>query len=221
MSARHGKKYRQAAETIEEGKFYPPAEAMSLVRQTATTNFDSSIEAHVRLGIDPRHADQVVRSTVTLPHGTGKTRRIAVFATGEKLREAIEAGADVVGGEDLVTPEVMGMVGRLGKILGPRGLMPNPKAGTVTFDIAKAIQDVQGGRVEFRNDRTGIIHTAIGKSSFDDDKLRDNFAALMDAIVRAKPSGAKGTYVKTVTVAATMGPGIPVDPVQAARLSVG
>jgi large subunit ribosomal protein L1 len=173
---------------------------------------------------------------VTLPHGTGKTRRIAVFATGEKLREAVEAGADVVGGEDLVkkvqageidfdvalaTPEVMGMVGRLGKILGPRGLMPNPKAGTVTFDIAKAIQDVQGGRVEFRNDRTGIIHTAIGKASFDDDKLRDNFAALMDAIVRAKPSGAKGTYVKTVTIAATMGPGIRVDPVQAARLTVG
>ncbi|HEY5231226.1 MAG TPA: 50S ribosomal protein L1 [Galbitalea sp.] len=236
MPRQHGKKYREAASAIEAGKFYPPAEAMSLVRQTAVTAFDSSIEVHIRLGIDPRHADQVVRSTVTLPHGTGKTRRIAVFATGEKLREAIEGGADVVGGEDLVkkvqegvidfdvalaTPEVMGMVGRLGKILGPRGLMPNPKAGTVTFDIAKAIQDVQGGRVEFRNDRTGIIHTAIGKASFDDDKLRDNFAALMDAIVRAKPSGAKGTYVKTVTVVATMGPGVPVDPVQAARLTVG
>jgi large subunit ribosomal protein L1 len=221
MPRQHGKKYREAASAIEEGKFYPPAEAVTLVRQTAVTAFDSSIEAHIRL--------------VTLPHGTGKTRRIAVFATGEKLREAIEAGADVVGGEDLVkkvqageidfdvalaTPEVMGMVGRLGKILGPRGLMPNPKAGTVTFDIARAIQDVQGGRVEFRNDRTGIIHTAIGKASFDDDKLRDNFAALMDAIVRAKPSGAKGTYVKTVTIAATMGPGIPVDPVQAARLTV-
>jgi large subunit ribosomal protein L1 len=232
----HGKKYREAAAAIEDGKFYPPAEAMSLVRQISKTTFDASIEAHIRLGIDPRHADQVVRSTVTLPHGTGKVRRIAVFATGEKLREAIEAGADVVGGEDLVkkvqegvidfdvalaTPEVMGMVGRIGRILGPRGLMPNPKAGTVTFDIAKAIQDVQGGRVEFRNDRTGIIHAAIGKASFDDDKLRDNFAALMDAIVRAKPTGAKGTYVRTVTVASTMGPGIPVDPVQAARLTVG
>src|ERR1700686_1210550 len=226
MPKQHGKKYREAASAIEEGKFYPPAEAVSLVRQTAVTAFDSSIEAHIRLGIDPRHADQVVRSTVTLPPGTGKTRRIAVFATGEKLREAIEAGADVVGGEDLVkkvqggeidfdvalaTPEVMGMVGRLGKILGPRGLVPHPQP----------VQDLQGGRVEFRNDRTGIIHTAIGKASFDDDKLRDNFAALMDAIVRAKPAGAKGTYVKTVTIAATMGPGVHVDPVQAARLSVG
>src|ERR1700726_5142992 len=178
MPKPHGKKYREAPSHIEAGKFYAPAEAMSLVRQTEVTAFDSSIEAHVRPGIDPRHAAQVVPSTVTLPHGTGKTRRIAVFATGEKLREAIEAGAEVVGGEDLVkkvqegvidfdgalaTPEGMGMVGRLGKILGPRGLMPNPKAGTVTFDIAKAIQDVQGGRVEFRNDRTGIIHTQLVK----------------------------------------------------------
>jgi large subunit ribosomal protein L1 len=234
--AQHGKKYREARAALEEGKMYPPSEAMSLVRQTATTTFDSSIEAHVRLGVDPRHADQMVRSSVLLPHGTGKTRRIAVFAIGEKAREALDAGADLVGGEDLVkkvsggeidfdvalaTPDVMGLVGRLGKVLGPRGLMPNPKAGTVTFDIAKAVRDVQGGLVEFRVDRFGIIHAAIGKASFDDDKLRDNFAALMDAIVRAKPSAAKGTYVKTVTVAATMGPGVPVDPVQASRLSVG
>ena len=233
---RHGKRYREAASALEDGRLYAPAEAMALVRQTALTKFDSSVEAHVRLGVDPRHADQMVRSSVVLPHGTGRTRRIAVFAQGEKAREALESGADVVGGEDLVkkvqdgavdfdvalaTPDVMGMVGRLGKILGPRGLMPNPKAGTVTFDIAKAIRDVQGGRIEFRVDRFGIIHAAIGKASFDDDKLRDNFAALMDAIVRAKPQVAKGTYVRTVTVAATMGPGIHVDPVQASRLSVG
>jgi large subunit ribosomal protein L1 len=196
--------------------------------------FDASVEAHVRLGVDPRHADQMVRSSVLLPHGTGKTRRIAVFAQGEKAREAVESGADLVGGEDLVkkvqggeidfdvalaTPDVMGLVGRLGKILGPRGLMPNPKAGTVTFDIAKAIRDVQGGRVEFRVDRFGIVHVAIGKVSFDDDKLRDNFAALMDAIVRAKPQAAKGTYVKTVTLASSMGPGVHVDPVLASRLT--
>jgi large subunit ribosomal protein L1 len=235
MSKQHGRKYREAAAVVENGRFYSPGEAMNLVKQTATTKFDSSIEAHVRLGVDPRHADQMVRSSVVLPHGTGKTRRIAVFAVGEKAREALDAGADVVGGEDLVkrvqegkiefdvalaTPDLMGMVGRLGKILGPRGLMPNPKAGTVTFDISKAVRDVQGGRVEFRVDRFGIVHVAIGKASFDDDKLRDNFAALMDAIVRAKPQAAKGTYVKTVTVAATMGPGIHVDPVQASRLTV-
>jgi len=232
----HGKKYRDAASALENGKLYAPAEAMALVRQTATTKFDSSVEAHVRLGVDPRHADQMVRSSVVLPHGTGKTRRIAVFAQGEKAREALEAGADLVGGEDLVkkvqdgavdfdvalaTPDLMGTVGRLGKLLGPRGLMPNPKAGTVTFDIAKAIRDVQGGRIEFRVDRFGIVHAAIGKASFDDDKLRDNFTALMDAIMRAKPQAAKGTYVKTVTIAATMGPGIHVDPAQASRLSAG
>jgi large subunit ribosomal protein L1 len=234
MPHRYGKRYREARSSLEE-RAYPPAEAVSLVRQTSVTKFDSSIEAHVRLGVDPRHADQMVRSSVVLPHGTGKTRRIAVFALGEKAREAQEAGADLIGGEDLVkkvqageidfdvalaTPDVMGMVGRLGKVLGPRGLMPNPKAGTVTFDIAKAIRDVQGGRVEFRVDRFGIVHVAIGKASFDDDKLRDNFAALMEAIVRAKPQAAKGTYVKTVTLAATMGPGERVDPSQAARLTM-
>jgi large subunit ribosomal protein L1 len=205
------------------------------VRKTSKAKFDESIEAHIRLGVDPRHADQMVRSSVVLPHGTGRSRRIAVFATGEKAKEALDAGADLVGGDDLVkkvqggeidfdvalaTPDLMGAVGRLGKVLGPRGLMPNPKAGTVTFDIAKAVRDVQGGRVEFRVDRAGIIHTAIGKASFDDAKLKDNFAALMDAIVRAKPSAAKGTYVKTVTLAATMGPGVAVDPAAAARMSV-
>jgi large subunit ribosomal protein L1 len=177
----------------------------------------------------------MVRSSVVLPHGTGRTRRIAVFATGEKAKEALDAGADLVGGEDLVkkvqageidfdvalaTPDLMGQVGRLGKVLGPRGLMPNPKAGTVTFDIAKAVKDVQGGRVEFRVDRAGIIHTAIGKASFDDAKLRDNFAALMDAVVRAKPTAAKGTYVRNVTLASTMGPGVTVDPAAASRMSV-
>jgi large subunit ribosomal protein L1 len=231
---RHGKKYREASAAIED-RPYAPTEAVTKVRETSVTKFDASIEAHVRLGVDPRHADQMVRSSVVLPHGTGKSRRIAVFAQGEKAREAQEAGADLIGGEDLVkkvqggeidfdvalaTPDLMGAVGRLGKVLGPRGLMPNPKAGTVTFDIAKAVRDVQGGRVEFRVDRAGIIHAAIGKASFDDAKLRDNFAALMDAIVRAKPSAAKGTYVKTVTLAATMGPGVVVDPSAAARMSV-
>lgn len=235
MPAQHGKKYRDAAALIEDGRLYSPQEAVDLVRKTSTAKFDSTIEAHIRLGIDPRHADQVVRGSVVLPHGTGKTRRIAVFAQGEKLREALDAGAEIVGGEDLVkkvqageidfdvalaTPDVMGLVGRVGKILGPRGLMPNPKSGTVTFDIAKAIKDVQGGRIEIRNDRMGIIHAIIGRASFDDDKLRDNFAAVMDGIVRAKPSAAKGTYVKTVTLAATMGPGVRVDPVASSRMQV-
>jgi large subunit ribosomal protein L1 len=233
--AEHGKKYREAAAKIETDKLYEPREAVELARSTSTSRFDATVEAHVRLGVDPRHADQMVRSSVVLPHGTGKTRRIAVFAVGEKVKEALDAGADLVGGEELVkkvqageidfdvalaTPDVMGLVGRLGKILGPRGMMPNPKSGTVTFDIAKAVRDTQGGRIEFRVDRFGIIHAPIGKVSFDDDKLRDNFAALMEAIVKAKPSAAKGTYVRTVTLVATMGPGVRVDPAQAARLSV-
>jgi large subunit ribosomal protein L1 len=235
MAEQHGKKYREAAAKIEPDKLYEPGEAVELARSTSTSRFDATVEAHVRLGVDPRHADQMVRSSVVLPHGTGKTRRIAVFAVGEKVKEALDAGADLVGGEELVkkvqageidfdvalaTPDVMGLVGRLGKILGPRGMMPNPKSGTVTFDIAKAVRDTQGGRIEFRVDRFGIIHAPIGKVSFDDDKLRDNFAALMEAIVKAKPSAAKGTYVKTVTLAATMGPGVRVDPAQAARLNV-
>jgi len=234
MPHQYGKKYREAAQQIEAERLYPPAEAVSLARQSSTAKFDATVEAHIRLGVDPRHADQMVRSSVLLPHGTGKVRRIAVFATGEKAKEALDAGADVVGGEDLVkkvqggeidfdvalaTPDLMGMVGRLGKILGPRGMMPNPKSGTVTFDIAKAVKDTQGGRVEFRVDRFGIVHVPVGKVSFDDDKLRENFAALMEAIVRAKPTAAKGTYVKTVTLAPTMGPGVHVDPAAAARLT--
>jgi large subunit ribosomal protein L1 len=234
MADRHGKKYREAVAKLEPDKLYDPSVAVGLARETSTSSFDATVEAHVRLGVDPRHADQMVRSSVVLPHGTGKTRRIAVFAVGEKVKEALDAGADLVGGEELVkkvqageidfdvalaTPDVMGLVGRLGKILGPRGMMPNPKSGTVTFDIARAVRDTQGGRIEFRVDRFGIIHAPIGKVSFDDDKLRDNFAALMEAIVKAKPSAAKGTYVRTVTLAATMGPGVRVDPAQAARLS--
>ncbi len=235
MSSRHGKAYLAAAAKVNPDTLYPPADAISLVRETNPAKFDATVEAHVRLGVDPRHADQMVRSSVLLPHGTGRVRRIAVFATGEKARDAIEAGADVVGGEDLVkkvqageinfdvalaTPDLMGLVGRLGKILGPRGMMPNPKSGTVTLDIAKAVRDTQGGRIEFRVDRTGIVHVPVGRVSFDDERLRDNFAALMDAIVRAKPSAAKGTYVRTVTLTSSMGPGIHVDPVGAARLSV-
>jgi len=235
MPHQYGKAYRDAAKSIDPDRFYSPDEALALAKQSSTAKFDATVEAHVRLGVDPRHADQMVRSSVLLPHGTGKVRRIAVFATGEKAREAIEAGADLVGGDDLVkkvqageidfevalaTPDAMGMVGRLGKILGPRGMMPNPKSGTVTFDIGKAVRDVQGGRVEFRVDRFGIVHVPIGKVSFDDASLRDNFAALMEAIVRAKPAAAKGTYVRTVTLAPTMGPGVHVDPTQAARLSL-
>jgi large subunit ribosomal protein L1 len=230
-----GKRYREALAKVEPERLYDPVSALSLARETSPVNFDATVEAHVRLGIDTRHADQQVRSSVLLPHGTGRTRRIGVFATGEKAKEALDAGADVVGGEDLVkkvqngdiefdvalaTPDVMGLVGRLGKILGPRGMMPNPKSGTVTFDISKAVRDVQGGRIEFRADKWGIVHVPVGRVSFDSDKLRDNFASLMEAIVRAKPSAAKGTYVKTVTVATAMGPGIRVDPVQASRLSV-
>jgi large subunit ribosomal protein L1 len=234
MPHRYGKKYREAASQIEAHRLYDPQEAVTLVRQTSPVKFDATVEAHVRLGVDPRHADQMVRSSALLPHGTGRTRRIAVFAMGEKMREALEAGADIVGGEDLVkkvqageidfdvalaTPDIMGQVGRLGKILGPRGMMPNPKSGTVTFDIAKAVRDVQGGRVEFRVDRFGIIHVPVGRVSFDDAKLRDNFATLMEAIVKAKPSAAKGTYVRTVTLTSTMGPGVKVDAQQAAKLT--
>lgn len=235
MPQRHGKNYRAALEKLEPGRLYAPQEAVGLVRETSASRFDPTVEAHLRLGIDPRHADQMVRTTVALPHGTGKSRRIAVFATGEKAREAEDAGADLVGGEDLVkqvqagqidfdvalaTPDVMGLVGRIGKILGPRGLMPNPKAGTVTFDIARAIREVQGGRIEVRNDRLGNIHAPIGKASFDDAKLRDNFAALMEAVVRAKPQAAKGTFVKTVTLCTTHGPAVKVDPGQASKLQV-
>jgi large subunit ribosomal protein L1 len=222
----HGKKYVEAAKLVEEGKVYDPAEASKLVKDTTTVKFDASVEAHIRLGVDPRHADQMVRGTVALPNGTGKVVRVAVFAQGEKAQEALRAGADEVGGEDLVkkieagwldfdvalaTPDMMGQVGRLGKILGRRGLMPNPKAGTITFDLDRAVREVKGGRVEFKVDKAGIIHVAIGKSSFEADAILANLAALVDAVNRAKPAGAKGTYLRTLSISSTMGPGIRVD----------
>jgi large subunit ribosomal protein L1 len=224
--AKHGKKYLDAAKLVDRTQVYAPLEAVELAKQTSTVNFDASVEVHLRLGVDPRHADQMVRGTVVLPHGTGKVVRVAVFAQGEKAQEALRAGADEVGGDDLVkkieagwlefdvalaTPDSMGMVGKLGKILGRRGLMPNPKAGTITFDIERAVQEVKGGRVEFRVDKAGIVHVAVGKASFEAPALLENLAALVEAINRAKPAGAKGQYLKGLTIASTMGPGIRVD----------
>ncbi|MDQ6795857.1 MAG: 50S ribosomal protein L1 [Chloroflexota bacterium] len=222
----HGKKYLDAAKLVDPERLYPPDEAAELVRQTTTVNFDATIEVHVRLGIDPRHADQMVRGTVVLPHGTGKVVRVAVFAQGEKAQEALRAGADEVGTDELVkkieagwlefdialaTPDTMGMVGRLGKILGRKGLMPNPKAGTITFDLDRAIREVKSGRVEFKVDKAGTIHTAFGKSSFEAAALAANLATIIDAVNRAKPSGSKGVYFRSVTIASTMGPGIRID----------
>ena len=224
--AGHGKKYLEAAKLIDRDRLYEPAEAAALAKETNYVAFDGTVEAHLRLGVDPRHADQMVRGTVVLPHGTGKVVRVAVFAQGDKAQEALRAGADEVGGEDLVkkieagwlefdvalaTPDSMGMVGKLGKILGRRGLMPNPKAGTITFDLDRAVREVKGGRVEFKADKAGIVHTSFGKTSFEADALVANLAALIDAINRAKPSGAKGQYLRGLTIAATMGPGIRVD----------
>ena len=229
MPQKHGKKYNEAAAKIEADRVYTPDEAAQLVKDTSFTKFDATVEAHLRLGIDPRHADQQVRSTVSLPHGNGKRVRIAVFAQGDGARAAEQAGADIVGADDLIqriekedflefdvtvaTPDMMGRVGRLGRVLGRRGLMPNPKSGTVVQaqDLPRVINELRGGRVEFRNDKTGLLHVAIGKTSFSADQIRDNFAALMDAVKTVKPSGAKGQYVKTVTLTSTMGPGIPVD----------
>src|SRR5215218_159914 len=223
---RHGKKYLDAAKLVDRERLYPPEEAADLVKATTTVNFDASVEAHLRLGVDPRHADQMVRGTVVLPHGTGKVVRVVVFAQGDKAQEALRAGADEVGAEDLVkkveagwlefdvalaAPDTMGMVGRLGKILGRRGLMPNPKAGTITFDLDRAVREVKGGRVEFRVDKAGIVHAAVGKSSFEPDAIIANLATLVDAVNRARPSGAKGQYLRGLTIASTMGPGIRVD----------
>ena len=223
---RHGKKYQEAAKQVEPQRPYPPDEAARLLKETTYVAFDPTVEAHIRLGVDPRHADQMVRGTVVLPHGTGKQVRVIVFAQGEKAQEALRAGADEVGGEDLVkrieagwlefdvalaAPDTMGMVGRLGKILGRRGLMPNPKSGTITFDLERAIREVKGGRVEFKVDKGGIIHVPFGKASFEESQLVENLATLADAVSRARPSAAKGQYFKTLTVASTMGPGIRVD----------
>ncbi len=223
---KHGKKYQEVAKLVDREQVYTPEEAAELAKQTTTVSFDATIEAHLRLGVDPRHADQMVRGTVVLPHGTGKVVRVAVFAQGEKAQEALRAGADEVGGDDLVkkieagwlefdvalaTPDSMGMVGKLGKILGRRGLMPNPKAGTITFDLDRAVREVKGGRVEFKVDKSAIIHVAFGKSSFEAPALVENLAALVDAINRAKPTGVKGQYLRSLSIASTMGPGIKVD----------
>ena len=222
----HGKKYNEVAKLVDHDQVYAPAEAVDLVKQTSTVNFDPTVEAHIKLGVDPRHADQMVRGTVVLPHGTGKTVRVAVFAQGEKAQEALRGGADEVGAEDLVkkieagwlefdvalaTPDTMGMVGKLGKILGRRGLMPNPKSGTITFDIERALREVKAGRVEFKVDKGGIIHVPFGKAGFSTEQLGENLATLIDAVNRAKPAGAKGHYLQGLTIASTMGPGIRVD----------
>jgi large subunit ribosomal protein L1 len=229
-----GKRYKEAAAKIDPNKDYAPGEAVALAKETGSAKFDATIEAHIRLGVDPRHAEQMVRGTVVLPHGTGKKQRILVFAQGEKMREATEAGADFVGGDDLAkkindgwfdfdvalaTPDMMGVVGRLGKVLGPRGLMPNPKSNTVTFDLARAIKDVQAGRVEYRVDKTGVVHSVIGKVSFTEDQLLDNFSSLMESVVKAKPSSAKGVYIKSVYLAGTMSPSTKVDAGAAGKLS--
>jgi large subunit ribosomal protein L1 len=221
-----GKRYASASQLLDAGREYLPGEAIRLIKQLPEAKFDESVEVAFRLGIDPRKADQLVRGTVNLPHGTGRSVRVGVFATGEKAREAKEAGADVVGGEDLVeevmqgtiefdaavaTPDMMAAVGKAGRVLGPRGLMPNPKTGTVTFDIAKAIQDIKAGKLEYRVDRTGNLHLVIGKRSFSERQLIENYLVVVDEVLRAKPSAAKGKYVKSCTVATTMGPGITID----------
>ena len=219
-----GKKYSDSLKLIDRAKQYDPEEAVALVKQTAKAKFDETIEISVRLGVDPRHADQQVRGAVVLPHGTGKKVRVLVFAKGDKAHEAQEAGADYVGDDDLIrkiqtenwfefdvcvaTPDMMGVVGRIGRVLGPKGLMPNPKSGTVTMDVTKAIKDIKAGKVEYRVDKTSIVHCPIGKASFGADKLQENLVTLMDAIVKAKPAAAKGTYLKSVVLSSTMGPGI-------------
>ena len=222
--AKAGKKYRAAAAKIED-RPYELKEALTVMKDVAFAKFDETVEVHMRLGVDPRHADQMVRGTLVLPHGTGRTMRVAVIAQGEKIKDAEAAGAEVVGGDDLVekiaggfldfdalvaTPDMMKGVGRLGKVLGPRGLMPNPKTGTVTFDVAKAIKEIKAGKVEYRVDKTGIIHAGVGKLSFGIEKLQENAQALMDAVMKAKPSAAKGKYVKAIHLASTMGPSITV-----------
>ncbi|MDO5392308.1 MAG: 50S ribosomal protein L1 [Eubacteriales bacterium] len=227
---KRGKKYLEVAKTVDRTKLYDPAEAISVVKSVAVAKFDETIEAHVRTGCDGRHADQQIRGAVVLPHGTGKTVRVLVFAKDAKAAEAEAAGADFVGGDELIpkiqnegwldfdvvvaTPDMMGIVGRLGRVLGPKGLMPNPKSGTVTMDVTKAINDIKAGKVEYRLDKTNIIHVPIGKASFTEEQLSDNFQTLMEAINKAKPSSLKGTFLKSVTVAPTMGPGVKINPLK-------
>ena len=221
---KHGKKYTEAAKLVDRATSYEPAEAIALVKKTATAKFDETVEVHIRTGCDGRHAEQQIRGAVVLPNGTGKTVRVLVFAKGDKVSEAESAGADYVGGDELIpkiqnegwldfdvvvaTPDMMGVVGRLGKVLGPKGLMPNPKAGTVTMDVAKAIKDIKAGKIEYRLDKTNIIHVPVGKASFTEEQLADNFGTLMDAIIKAKPSALKGQYLRSVTLTSTMGPGV-------------
>ena len=224
---KRGKKYVEAAKLVDRATLYSAEEAVSLVKKTSTAKFDETVEAHIRTGCDGRHAEQQIRGAVVLPHGTGKTVRVLVFAKGAKATEAEAAGADYVGGEELIpkiqnqgwfefdvvvaTPDMRGVVGRLGRVLGPKGLMPNPKAGTVTMDVAKAIAEIKAGKIEYRLDKTNIVHVAIGKVSFEEEKLADNFKAVMEAIVKAKPSALKGQYIKNITLTSTMGPGVKVD----------
>ena len=239
MPKKRGKKYIEAAKKVEAALIsngnggLDPETACQMVRDTSISKFDATVEAHIRLGVDPRHAEQMVRGSVVLPNGTGKKVRVAVFATGEKAKEGQEAGADIVGGDDLVkrvqdgwtdfdaaiaTPDIMSKVGPLGKILGPRGLMPNPKSGTVTFDVARAVREAKGGKVEFRTDKFGIVHAPIGKVSFDSKQLHQNLTALVDALLRNKPSSSKGQYLRTFFLTATQGPSVPVDVKEAAKL---
>ena len=224
---KHGKKYGEAAKLVDRATQYDPAEAIGLVKKTATAKFDETVEVHIRTGCDGRHAEQQIRGAVVLPNGTGKTVKVLVFAKGAKLDEAQAAGADFVGGDELIpkiqnegwldfdvvvaTPDMMGVVGRLGRVLGPKGLMPNPKAGTVTMDVTKAVNDIKAGKIEYRLDKANIIHCPVGKASFTEEQLTENFNTLMDAIIKAKPASAKGTYMKSVTVTSTMGPGIKVN----------
>ena len=224
---KHGKKYIEAAKQVDRAVAYEPAEAVALAKKTAVAKFDETIEVHIRTGCDGRHAEQQIRGAVVLPNGTGKTVKVLVFAKGDKVSEAEAAGADYVGGEELIpkiqndgwldfdvvvaTPDMMGVVGRLGKVLGPKGLMPNPKAGTVTMDVTKAINDIKAGKIEYRLDKANIIHVPIGKASFTEEKLQENFNALMEAIVKARPSALKGQYLKSITLTSTMGPGVKVS----------
>ncbi|MBO5207968.1 MAG: 50S ribosomal protein L1 [Lachnospiraceae bacterium] len=224
---KHGKKYTEAAKLVDRAVQYEPAEAVALVKKTATAKFDETVEVHIRTGCDGRHAEQQIRGAVVLPNGTGKDVKVLVFAKGDKVAEAEAAGADYVGGDELIpkiqnegwldfdvvvaTPDMMGVVGRLGKVLGPKGLMPNPKAGTVTMDVTKAVNDIKAGKIEYRLDKANIIHVPVGKVSFDEAKLQENFDALMEAIVKAKPSALKGQYLKSITLTTTMGPGVKVS----------
>ncbi|HWJ03076.1 MAG TPA: 50S ribosomal protein L1 [Verrucomicrobiae bacterium] len=225
-----GKKYQDALKEYDRNAQFEPAEALALVKQLSKAKFDETVEVAFKLGVDPRHADQQIRGALVLPHGTGKTRSVLVFAKGEKAKEAEQAGADFVGAEDMIakieqgwfgfdvvvaTPDMMGMVGKLGRVLGPKGLMPNPKTGTVSFDVAKAVKDIKAGKIEYRVDKAGIIHAPIGKVSFDQEKLLENYKAIAETMVKAKPAAAKGQYMKSVTVSSTMGPGVKINPLKA------